>query len=91
MRKFRQYLSLRENTQQPLDQPYQQFLTAFNQQFQADPNGSLMWLNNLTTKVLPQLYKTKYAEIQKTQQQQPQQQQMQQQPQQQVQQPQVQQ
>jgi hypothetical protein len=82
-------------TAQALDQAKQQLMGAFEQQFKSDPSGALSWLNSLYTTVLPQDYKTKYGEYQKSQGQQPQQQsqqpQQQQQQQQQGQQPQQQQ
>jgi uncharacterized protein (DUF2225 family) len=54
-----------------------QLMQVFQQQFAADPNAALIWLNNLFTKELPQDYKNWYAQSQRNQspQQQPAQQQ----------------
>jgi hypothetical protein len=65
----RSYLENQGNPQtaQALDGAKQQLMTAFEQQFKSDAQGALTWLNDLFTKVLPNDYKTKYAEFQKTQ------------------------
>jgi hypothetical protein len=51
-------------SQKALEGAKQQFLTAFKQQFDADPNNALTWLNNFMTKDLPADYKTYYHQSQ---------------------------
>jgi hypothetical protein len=89
MMRFQHYVNSRdfnEQDQQPpaqqtssLDKSFQSFMSAFNQEFQKDPQSSLTWLNNLYTQMLPEQYQQLYAQWQKGNQQPPQQQQQQQQ------------
>lgn len=68
------------SVQKSLESLKQQFATTFKQQFDADPNTALTWLNNFIQKELPASYKTYYQQSQQNpnqQQQQPQQNQQQ--------------
>lgn len=102
MKNFRHYVKFRDlaleqqaQAAQPvqnqvLDNAKNSLMASFNQEFQRDPQGSLTWLNNLYTKVLPAEYQSiygKWKQNNQAQQPQPQQQQQQQQQPQQPQQP----
>ena len=90
MKTFKEYLFLREsfekidiiaeklvenqNYNQSLEKAKGNLMQTFQQEFQKNPQGALMWLDNLYKKVLPGDYKNFYGQYQKVQQPQQQQQ-----------------